>query len=288
MSLPRFQDWMPKSEQGRICCNEESLLVIKCAHEMQEVRVMNRIASFTFEDDGGKHKELWLAELDISPMECTALFKFLGYIRNLNKLVITRCRTKHFAFRELANFLCKDNDITALVMHYLGMTDQDAKHIIDALGNKKCKVTKLNIDTNILTDESVEYLSGVLKSGNCKLTELHIGLNELTDESAKYLSDALKSNKCKLTELDMSRNNVTDQGAKYLSDALKSDKCKLTKLNIRNNKLTHKGDKYLRDVKNDNGEHTELNIISSWNTLTAHATYLSDDLDSPHYQSTSC
>ncbi len=261
---------MPKPEQGRICCDEKTLLVIKCVHEMQEVRVMNRIASFACEeDDEGKHKELFLDQLDISPMECTALFEFLSYIKNLKRLDITRCKTKHFVFRELAKLLLQDNDITALVMRNVGMTDEDAQHIIDALGNEDCKVTKLDIGSNALTDECVKYLGDVLKSDNCKLTELDISLNELTDKSAEYLSDALKSTKCKLTKLDINNKKLTDEGARCLRGALESGDCKLTELNINSNKLTHKGDKHLRDaLEIANCKRTELNSM-----LTVSAKY---------------
>jgi hypothetical protein len=188
---------------------------------MQQVRVTKMIASFVSEDEDcdGTHKEVVLDQLDISPMESTALFQFLIHIRNLRTLTITRCKTKHFAFLELAKLLRdRDNGITALVIHHVSMTDRDAKYIIDALGSENCKVTKLDVGTDILTDESVRRLISVLKAGNCKLAKLDIRLDELTNERAKDFGGALRTDECKLTELNIKYNKLT-KGAGYLLDA---------------------------------------------------------------------
>jgi Ran GTPase-activating protein (RanGAP) involved in mRNA processing and transport len=137
---------------------------------MQEVSRVMELASFTCDN-----KEFIMLGINIWPAESTALFEFLSYIKNLNKLVIRECYMEHFAFRELAKLLIiRDNDIN-------------------------CKLTELNIRHNTLTDEGAKYLSDALKSGNCELTQLDISYNKLTDEGAKYLSDALKSGNCKLT-----------------------------------------------------------------------------------------
>ena len=244
---------MPKPEEGRIRCSDKTLLVIKCAHEMQKHRVMKRIAKFANEDEesDGTRKEVFLDQLEISPMESTALFEFLSYIRNFNKLEITRCRANHFAFCELAKLLFCNNDITTLVLREVGMTDQDAKHIIDALGGKNCKVTKLDIGTNMLTDKSVRCLSDVLMTSNCKLTELDISQNKLTDQSARYLRDALRNKECNLTEL-----------------------------NIKHNKLTQKGDGYLRDVQKDINGKRKLNIVL--------AATKSDDSETSNFSQSTC
>jgi Ran GTPase-activating protein (RanGAP) involved in mRNA processing and transport len=234
---------MPR--KAEINGHDHALFVIKCVHEMQDVRAMELIASFGCEDDGERYNEFHLAELNIAPAESTALFAFLGYIKHLHTLEISDCIMGHFAFLELAKLLQEENEIA----------DLDNEH-----RNENCKVTQLHI-TSSLTTESAKYLSDALTTNNCKLTELDISVNGLTDEGAKYLSDALKSDNCKLTELDISGNELTDEGAKYLSDALKSDNCKLTELDISFNGLTDEGAKYLSDaLKSDNCKLTELDI----------------------------
>ena len=209
ISLPRFQEWMPKVRRIDANTNKTSFLVIKSVWEMQEPDVMKELSSSFAcgKDDEG----FCLEKLNIAPAESTALFKFLSHIKNLKQLKIRCCTMTNIAIRELAEFLKTYN------------------HALDLKGDN-CKLTELEVSFNNLTDESAKYLSDALKSANCKLTELDVSGNELTDEGAKYLSDALKSASCKLTELDVSGNELTDEGAKYLSDALKSASCKLTEL----------------------------------------------------------
>ena len=263
---------MPKTVE--IKGPDKALFVIKCVHEMQEVRAMELITSFGCEDDGERYNEFLLEQLNIAPVESTALFAFLGCIKHLHTLHITKCRMEHFAFLELAKLLQKENEIADLdnehrnenckvtLLHITSsLTTESAKYLSDALTTiyNNCKLTELNISSNELTHVGAKYLSDALKSDNCKLTELNISANGLTEEGAKYLSDALKSDNCKLTELDISHNGLTHVGAKYLSDALKSDNCKLTELDISHNGLTEEGTKYLSDaLKSDNCKLTEL------------------------------
>ena len=141
----RFLDWMPKLEDERICCDEKTFLVIKCVHEMQEITGMNLMAAWAGEVmHNGRIEELLLTQLDISPMECTALFEFLRHtnMKNLHTLKITNCATKHFAFCELAKLLLKDNEITLLVINKVGLTDEDAKHSFDTIGSGPAAVVK--------------------------------------------------------------------------------------------------------------------------------------------------
>ncbi|CAB3977011.1 NACHT, LRR and PYD domains-containing 14-like [Paramuricea clavata] len=279
----RFQDWLPQEREIRQICRYDNtfLFVIKCVHEMQEVCVMELIASFTPDNDGEQSENFLMDALNISPIESTAVFEFLSYIKNLNTLVIHNCNMEHFAFRELAKLLIKDNNISLLMIQHAQITDiKHAKPIFDAFSNEKCKLPKLSMGLNSLTDEGAKYLSDALKRGNCKLTQLDIFSNALTDEAAKYLSDALKSSNCKLTQLNTGFNQLNDEGAKYLSAALKSGNCKLTELSINHNELKDEGAKYLSDsLKSGICKLTQLNV--SGNEFTDEgAKYLSDALKS--------
>jgi hypothetical protein len=187
---------MPR--KAEINGHDHALFVIKCVHEMQDVRAMELIASFGCEDDGERYNEFLLAKLNIAPAESTALFAFLGYIKHLHTLEIDACIMGHFAFLELAKLLQEENEIADFE---------------DALRNENCKVTRLHIAGSTLQNvKGVKYLSDALKSDNCKLTKLDISNNELRDESgAKYLSDALKSDNCKLTELEIRGINIVNR-----------------------------------------------------------------------------
>ncbi|XP_028398295.1 NACHT, LRR and PYD domains-containing protein 12-like [Dendronephthya gigantea] len=123
----RFQDWMPKKRRVDES-NDKGLLVIKSVWEMQEDRVMKMISSFASEDDD---ETFILERLNISPAESTALFKFLSHIKNLKQLRIHHCIVTNITIRELAEFLKSDN----------------------------CKLTELNVRSNVLKTEGVKYLN---------------------------------------------------------------------------------------------------------------------------------
>ena len=230
-----------------------SLFVIKCVHEMQEVRVMEVITSFMHQ--GNSRKTFSLFNVNIEPVESTALFEFLSYDKNMHTLHIFGCRMPNSAYRELAKLLIQNNKLrklTELRILNSPVTDESACYLNNALKSGNCKLTKLMIFNCELTDEGGRYLSDALKSGSCKLTELDIAGNRLTEQGARYLSDALKSDNCKLTKLQIACDSLTDEGARYLSDALKSDNCKLIELDISVNRLTDEGCRYLRDsLKSD-------------------------------------
>ena len=191
----RFQQCRPK--RGVIDGDDsEALFLIRCAHEIQDARVMQLLASFAYDENDEEGKTFRLEDIDIAPVESTALFQFLSCIKNLQKLEINNCRMEDVVIRELVTKLLTENS-----------------------GNSK--ITELNITNSGLKDEGAKYLSDALKSDNCKLIELDIWGNKLKDDGAKYLSDALKSDNCKLIKLDIWRNELKNEGAKYLSDALR-------------------------------------------------------------------
>ena len=265
ISLFSFQEWMPL-ERG--CINDHNsnaLFLIRCAYEIQDVRVVELFASLACEENDEEYKTFCLEYVDIAAVESTALFEFLSSIKNLQKLKMHLCRMEDSVIRELATKLLIENSdnckLTELDISANILKDEGAKYLSEALKNDNCKLTELNISNNEYTAEGAKYLSDALKSIYCKLTKLNISGNELKDKGAKYLSDALKNDNCKLTELNISYNKLTAEGAKYLSDALKSDNCKLTKLNIMYNELKDEGAKYLSDaLKSENCKLTKLYI----------------------------
>ena len=237
---------MPKD--GEIVGDQQKLLPIKCLHEIKEVAGRGVMTSFVCDDNGGEYDTFLLRNLSLAPMETAPLFEFFVRMKNLKSLQILECTMEQSAYQGLANLLKKENKIKDLVIHNCHTSDDDAKHVIIALGNKNCKVTCLDLTRNKLTAGSTSYLRDVLKSGNCKLTELNLYSNELTDVAVEHLSEALKNDNCKLTKLFLSGKKLSDAAAEYLRDALKNYNCKLTTLVLRGNKLSDAAAEYLRDA----------------------------------------
>ena len=214
------------------------LLPIKCLHEIQEVAGREVMTSFVCDDYGGEYETFFLNDLILEPMETAALFEFFGRMKNLQHLEFVGCTMEQSAFLGLANLLKKENKIKVLVIYGCFTSEDDAKHVIDALGNENCKVTNLDLSYSELTDESASHLRDALKSGNCRLTELKLKDNQLTDAAAEYLRDALKSGNCKLTDLHLDGNELTDVAAEHLTEGIINDNCKLTGLHVYGNKMS--------------------------------------------------
>ena len=185
MFLCRFQDWIPNV--GRITHNNgTTLFVIKCLYEIQDAPVMASSASTMGQRGDIVPQEFEIFGCSILPVEFTALFEFVSYIRNIERLSIYCCTMEHFAFRELAKLLIKDNKISELSLQLVHMNDRNIKAIINVLSNEKCKLTNLHINKNKLTNESAKYLSDAMKNGNCKLTHIDISENDLKDLGVNY------------------------------------------------------------------------------------------------------
>ena len=202
---------------------------------MQEISDMELFASFIRDNEGKNIQTFSMAGLNIIPVDSIALFEYLSKIKTLRKLEFSYCAMEDLTFSELAKLFIKDSDITNVTLISAQLTYENAKHIIDALSNEKCKLSNLGITGDKLNSESAKYLSDVLKNKNCKLTSLDLIGNELTNEGVSYLSDALKRDSCKLTNLSVCYNQLTDESVRRLSDALKGDNCKLVDLGISGN-----------------------------------------------------
>ena len=130
MSLFSFQELM--REGGSITkANSNALFLIRCAHEIQDVRVMELLASFACKENDEEYKTFCLQSVDIAPVESTALFEFLSFIKNLQKLEIGSRRLEDLVIRELATKLLIENSdnckLTELDISYNDLKDEGAK-----------------------------------------------------------------------------------------------------------------------------------------------------------------
>ena len=140
MSLFSFQELMREGGSIITKANSNALFLIRCAHEIQDVRVMELLASFACKENDEEYKTFCLEDVNIAPVESTALFEFLSFMKNLQSLNIHSCLMEDLVIREMVT-----------------------KLLIEKSDN--CKLTKL---------DWTKYLSDALKSDNCKLTKLDI------------------------------------------------------------------------------------------------------------------
>ena len=275
--ISRLEEWVSSLKDSATPENNiNALLAVKCLYELQDINIMKSVSSNFL---AGEEGELRLKKLNITPIDSTAMFEFLGNCKNLKRLIFDNCAIQGtYSYKKMQRLLFSNpiNTITSLTwrgnctdqaVEYLGealkgknckltqlklcdyeITDQGVKYLSEALKSENCKLTELDLSYNGITDQGLEYLNEALKSENCKLTELNLGDNEITDQGVEYFSEALKSENCKLTELHLDRNGITDQGVEFLSKALKSENCKLTTLHVKDNRITDQGAKDLKKI----------------------------------------
>lgn len=86
---------------GRITEDDDkTLFFIKCAHEMQDAHTVKAISSFTSNGVGKKLEKFEVLGYDITPVEYTALFEYISYMKDLHKLKFYNCIMEHLAFQE--------------------------------------------------------------------------------------------------------------------------------------------------------------------------------------------
>ena len=278
----RLEEWVSLLTDDSVTPENNliALLAVKCLYELQDIEIMKSVSSKLLAGEEGK---LELNNLNIAPIDSTAIFEFLGNCKNLKQLIFADCTIQgNYSYRKMQKLLFSNpaNTVASFIC-FLTYAERGVEYLSEALKSENCKLTELNLESNEITGQEVEYLSEALKSENCKLTELNLGYNGITDQGVKYLSEALKSENCKLTELNLSYTGITDQDVKYLSEALKSENCKLTELYlIGNNEITDAGGKYLSEaLKSENCKLTELYLGD--NEITdAGVKYLSEALKS--------
>ncbi len=220
----RLKEWV-SSLKDVTRKNDIALLAVKCLYELQDFESMKSVVSNFL---AGEEGELQLKHLNITPIDSTAMFNFLGNIKNLKQLIFYDCTIQgNYSYNQMQKSLFSNptNSITSFTWDH-DCTDQGVEYLSEALKSNDCKLTELNLVCNAITDQGVKYLSEALKSESCKLTKLNLRRNNITDHGVEYLSEALKSKNCKLAELNLVGNAITDHGVEYLSEALKSEICK--------------------------------------------------------------
>ncbi|CAB3999040.1 NACHT, LRR and PYD domains-containing 14-like [Paramuricea clavata] len=112
----------------------------------------------------------------------------------------------------------------------------------DALTNKHCKLTELDLSECSLTDKCIASLRKALQDERYQLTVLFLGNNTIGDKGACMLfEDALTKEHFKLTELDLSRCLLTDKCIPSLCKTLQDERCQLTVLLLADNVIGDKG-----------------------------------------------
>ncbi len=162
----------------------------------------------------------------------------------LTELNLTYCSLTDYCIPSLSKALkdecCK---LTVLSLGLNPITDCGARTLFeDALSNKNCKLTKLNLSETLLTDRCIPSLCKALQDECCKLTVLSLWRSDIYDDGACMLfEDALSNEHCALAELDLTNCSLTDRCIPSLCKALQDEHCKLADLSLYGNVISDEG-----------------------------------------------
>uniref|UniRef100_A0A6I8NML5 NLR family pyrin domain containing 12 n=1 Tax=Ornithorhynchus anatinus TaxID=9258 RepID=A0A6I8NML5_ORNAN len=118
----------------------------------------------------------------------------------LKTLWLKICHLTRASCMELASVLSVDCSLTELDLSLNDLEDAGVRLLCEGLGQPKCKLQKLRLDSCCLTAVACESLSSVLAK-NQTLTKLYLTNNALGDAGVGLLCERLKQPTCKLQTL---------------------------------------------------------------------------------------
>jgi len=136
--------------------------------------------------------------------------------------------------------------LTEVYLSDLGLEDEGALAVIDALNEGSSQVTILELGGNEITEKVAPALAACIRSMK-HLKRLNLMENELKDKGAVIVSNAIKDGLDSLCELDLSVNEIGRIGAVAAAQAV-ANKSDFKSLNLNGNQISEQGIEALQDV----------------------------------------
>lgn len=115
-----------------------------------------------------------------------------------------------------------NHTLTSLVLARLGIGDEDATELFEALRDRRSPLCMLDLGGNKIGDAAAPSLRKLLQCSSCALQHLQLKDNRMGDEAAEHIAAALAAESCTLKYLDISGSNIiTSTGLGHLGDALR-------------------------------------------------------------------
>lgn len=136
--------------------------------------------------------------------------------------------------------------LTEVYLSDLGLEDEGALAVVEALAEASPQVMVLELGGNEITEKVAPALATCIRSMS-GLTRLNLMENELRDKGAVIVSNAIKDGLASLRELDLSVNELGRIGAVAAAQAV-SSKVDFKSLNLNGNQISEQGIEALREV----------------------------------------
>ncbi|KAG0624418.1 hypothetical protein M758_3G246100 [Ceratodon purpureus] len=136
--------------------------------------------------------------------------------------------------------------LTEVYLSDLGLEDEGALAVIEALTEGASQVVVLELGGNEITEKVTPALATCIRSMK-HLTRLNLMENELKDKGAVTVSNAIKDSVNDLRELDLSVNELGRVGAVAAAQAV-ANKSEFKSLNLNGNQISEQGIEALREA----------------------------------------
>lgn len=136
--------------------------------------------------------------------------------------------------------------LTEVYLSDLGLEDDGALSVVEALAEGSSQVVVLELGGNEITEKVAPALATCIRSMK-SLTRLNLMENELKDKGAVIVSNAIKDGLDNLRELDLSVNELGRVGAVAAAQAVTS-KVDFKSLNLNGNQISEQGIEAVREI----------------------------------------
>ncbi len=145
----RLEEWVSSLTEDSLTPenNLNALLAVKCLYELQDSEIMKSVSSKFL---AGKEGKLQLNNLNIAPIDSTAMFEFLGNCKNLKRLSFHNCTIQgNYSCRKMQKSLFSNPANTvATFTWFRNCTDEAVEYLSEAL---KSKIVNLLNWTSLVT-----------------------------------------------------------------------------------------------------------------------------------------
>jgi Ran GTPase-activating protein (RanGAP) involved in mRNA processing and transport len=148
----------------------------------------------------------------------------------------------------LSNFLVHDSSVIRLILSFLSIGDEGAKHIARVI-EQNAYIQVINLRANDIHDEGAKYLADAIKR-NTTLKNIGFWKNYIRNEGVKWIAEALKVNTC-LVEIDLGFNSFRDEGVKFIAEAIKENSA-LQRITLDFNDIGNEGEEYIAEAIKEN------------------------------------
>ncbi len=126
----RLEEWVSSLTEDSLTPENNliAVLAVKCLYELQDIEIMKSVSSKFL---AGEEGMLRLRKLNITPIDSTAMFEFLGNCKNLKRLIFRNCTIQgNYSYHKMQKSLFSNpTNSVASFLWFLSCTDEGVEYL---------------------------------------------------------------------------------------------------------------------------------------------------------------